>query len=297
MGHQRIALRVRLHRAFAPFSIIVAGALALVPAPACAQQSVSRTPAVDSTHHRLPLFTRTGPLIIGAFAVGAAAISPLDRAIAREIREPSAQNDRAASRAASAFNFIGSKGVVIAGLAAYGVGRLGHFERVADLGLHTTEALFVSAGVTSIFKGLAGRQRPGVAGVNDPDDFKFGGGFGKHASTSFPSGHATASFAFATMVTLETHHWKPSSTWYVAPIMFGGATMVGVARLYSNAHWASDILMGAGVGTFTAYEVYRYNHITSRHNRVNRWLLEAVPTVSPRVNGGAMLGWSFAAPR
>ena len=270
-----------------------------IPARAHAQsgQPLASSAAADSSHHRLPLFTRTGPLIIGAFAVGAAAISPLDRAIAREIREPSAQNDRTASRAASALNFAGSKGVVIAGLATYGVGRLGHFAHVADLGLHTTEALFVSAGVTSIIKGLAGRQRPGIAGIDDSDDFKFGGGFGKHASTSFPSGHATASFAFATLVTLETHHWRPSSTWYVAPLMFGGAAMVGVARLYSNAHWTSDVVMGAGVGTFTAYEVYRYNHNTSRHNRLNRWLLSAVPSVSPEVNGGAMLGWSFAAPR
>jgi membrane-associated phospholipid phosphatase len=99
-------------------------------------------------------------------------------------------------------------------------------------------------------------------------------------------------------VTLETHHWKPSSTWYVAPVMFGGATLVGVARLYTNAHWASDVIMGAGVGTFTALKVYRYNHVTSRHNRVNRWLLTAVPTVSPNLNGGgATIGWSFAAPR
>jgi membrane-associated phospholipid phosphatase len=275
--------------------------VAAAPARAYAQSvhgvQPTTVPAADSGHHRLPLFTHTAPLIIGAFAVGAAAISPLDRSIAREIREPSAQNDRTASRAASAFNFLGSKGVVIAGIATYGVGRLGHFARVADLGLHTTEALFVSAGVTSILKGLAGRQRPGVAGVDDPDDFKFGGGFGKHASTSFPSGHATASFAFATLVTLETHHWKPSSTWYVAPVMFGGAVMVGVARLYSNAHWTSDVVMGAGVGTFTAYEVYRYNHITSRHNRLNRWLLAAVPSVSPDLSRGATLGWSFAAPR
>lgn len=273
--------------------------IAATPARAHAQsgQPLASSAPADSSHHRLPLFTRTGPLIIGAFALGAAAVSPLDRAIAREIREPSAQNDRTASRAASALNFAGSKGVVIAGLATYGVGRLGHFTHVADLGLHTTEALFVSAGVTSIIKGLAGRQRPGIAGIDDSDDFRFGGGFGKHASTSFPSGHATASFAFATLVTLETHHWKPSSTWYVAPLMFGGAAMVGVARLYSNAHWTSDVVMGAGVGTFTAYEVYRYNHITSRHNRLNRWLLSAVPSVSPEVNGGAMLGWSFAAPR
>jgi membrane-associated phospholipid phosphatase len=186
---------------------------------------------------------------------------------------------------------------VIAAVGAYGVGRLGHFERLADLGLHTSEALFVSSSITSIIKGLAGRQRPAVAGIDDPDDFKFGGGFGKGGNTSFPSGHATASFAFATMVTLETHRWKPSSSWYVAPVMFGGATMVGLARLYTNAHWASDVIMGAGIGTFTALKIYRFNHVTNRHNRLNRWLLTAVPSPSPGVNGGATLGWSFVAPR
>jgi membrane-associated phospholipid phosphatase len=275
---------------------LLAATIAMAPTLAHAQSAQPIAAAADSGHHRAPLFTRADPFIIGAFVAGAAAIGPFDRNIATEIREPSAQNDRTASRAASAFNFIGSKGVVIAGLAAYGIGRLGHLERVADLGLHTSEALFVSAGVTSILKGLAGRQRPGVAGTDDPDDFKFGGGFGKHASTSFPSGHATASFAFATLVTLETHHWKPSSSWYVAPVMFGGAMMVGVARLYSNAHWASDVVMGAGVGTFTALEVYRFNHVTNRHNRVNRWLLTAVPSVSPSMSG-ATLGWTFSAPR
>ena len=279
-------------------ALLLGAAVAVAPTLAQAQQAQPlATPVTDSSHHHLPLFTRSAPLIVGAFMAGAAAIGPFDRNIAKAIREPSAQENKTASHAADAFNFIGSKGVVIAGLATYGVGRLGHFERVADLGLHTTEALFVSAGVTSIIKGLAGRQRPGVAGIDDPDDFKFGGGFGKHASTSFPSGHATAAFAFATLVTLETHHWKPSSSWYVAPVMFGGAVMVGVARLYSNAHWSSDVVMGAGVGTFTALEVYRFNHITNRHNRLNRWLLTAVPSVSPNMNGGATLGWSFAAPR
>ena len=180
----------------------------------------------------------------------------------------------------------------------YGVGRIGHFDRVADLGLHSTEAIVASAGVTYLIKGLAGRQRPSHAGVNDPDDFKLFGGFGTGGNASFPSGHATAAFAAATVVTLETHRWWPKSTWYVAPIMFGGASLVGVARLYTNAHWASDVVMGAGIGTLTGLKVFRYNHVTSPNNRVNRWLLTAVPTVSPSLDGrGAMVGWSFAAPR
>jgi len=279
-------------------ALLLCASVSAAPALARAQSAPPLAQAVaDTGHHRLPLFTRSDPLIIGAFMVGAAAIGPFDENIAKAIRKPSVQNDRTAAHAANALNFIGSPGVLIASVATYGVGRIAHFERVADLGLHTTEAIFVSAGVTSVIKGLAGRQRPGIAGTNDPDDFKFGGGFGKHGNTSFPSGHATAAFATATLVTLETHRWKPSTTWYVAPVMFGGATMVGVARLYTNAHWASDVVMGAGVGTFTALKIYRYNHVTSRHNRVNRWLLTAVPSVSPGPAGGAMLSWSFAAPR
>jgi membrane-associated phospholipid phosphatase len=280
-------------------ALVVVAMVSYTPALADAQSSLPAAPAAaDSSHHRPPLFTRADPLILGAFIVGAAAIGPFDKSIANEIREPGAQNSKTASHLADAFNFIGSPGVLIGGVAMYGVGRIGHFERVADLGLHTTEAIVVSAGITSIIKGLAGRQRPGVAGVNDPDDFKLGGGFGKGGNTSFPSGHATAAFATATVITLETHRWWPKSTWYVAPVMFGGATLVGVARLYTNAHWASDVVMGAGIGTFTALKVVRYNHVTRPNNRVDRWLLGAVPTVSPNLNGGGVtLGWSFVAPR
>ena len=80
--------------------------------------------------------------------------------------------------------------------------------------------------------------------------------------------------------------------------MFGGATIVGLARLYSNAHWASDVVMGAGIGAFTALKVFRFNHVTAGHNRVDRWLLPSIPAVTPGPAGrSAMLVWSFVAPR
>ncbi|MEO6211091.1 MAG: phosphatase PAP2 family protein [Gemmatimonadaceae bacterium] len=276
--------------------VIVTALVAVVPA-GHAQQSNLADSAVDRAHHS-SLFTRSDAWAFGAFVAGAAALRPFDAQIANEIREPEAQRNRSAARAAKTFNFIGSPGTLLAGIAMYGVGRIGHIDRVADLGLHSTEAIVVSAGATYLIKGIAGRQRPSHAGVNDPDDFSFGGGFKSGGSSSFPSGHATAAFATATVVTLETHRWWPKSTWYVAPLMFGGASMVGVARLYSNAHWASDVIMGAGIGTLTGLKVFRYNHVTNRNNRANRWLLTAVPSVSPSLDGqGATIGWSFAAPR
>ena len=276
----------------------LAAIVACAPAVASAQSPLPTQTTVTDSTHRPSLFTRSDPLVLGAFIAGAAAMRPFDSQIANEIREPEAQLNKTARHAAKTFNFLGSPGTLVAGVAMYGVGRIGHFERVADLGLHATEAIVVSAGVTYMIKGLAGRERPSHAGVDDPDDFRLGGGFTSGSSSSFPSGHATAAFATATVVTLETHRWWPKSTWFVAPIMYGGASMVGVARLYSNAHWASDVVMGAGIGTLTGLKVFRYNHLTTADNRANRWLLTAIPSVSPSLDGrGATLGWSFAAPR
>jgi len=281
----------------ATVALLLGALVSLAPVRARAQDNIATAPPSDSAR-RPVLFARADPWILGGFIAGAAAIRPFDRQIANEIREPDAQDNHFAAHAAKVFNFLGSPGSLIGGVALYGVGRIGHFERVADLGLHGTEAIVVSAGITYVIKGLAGRQRPSHAGVNDPDDFSFGGGFTSGGASSFPSGHATAAFAVATVVTLETHRWWPRSTWYIAPMMFGGASLVGVARLYTNAHWASDVIMGAGIGTLTGLKVFRYNHVTSRSNRANRWLLTAVPTVSPSIDGrGATLGWSFAAPR
>lgn len=280
-------------------AFVLAAAVALgTPAYVVAQVIAPVIPVTDSVVHRPSLFTHSDPWILAAFIAGAGAMRPLDKSIANEIREPESQSNRLAARAAKTFNFLGSPGTLIGGVALYGVGRIGHFDKVADLGLHGTEAVMLSAGITYVIKGLAGRQRPSHAGVNDPDDFAFGGGFTSGGSSSFPSGHATAAFAAATMVTLETRRWSHSSTWYVAPIMYGGATMVGVARLYSNAHWASDVVMGAGIGTLTALKVFRYDHVTTTSNRANRWLLRAVPAVTPGLEGGGVaLSWSFPAPR
>jgi len=289
---------VEVRRRSTIIAVVLSALASLGPAPVRAQESAPARVANDTAAHRPSLFTRSDRWIVGAFVAGAVAMRPFDKEIANEIREPGIQSNKFDSHTADVFNFLGSKGTVIGGLALYGVGRIGHFDRMADLGLHGTEAVIVSGIITTMVKDLAGRQRPGVAGVNDPDDFKFGGGFGPHGNTSFPSGHATAAFAAATMVTLETHRWWPKSTWYIAPLMFGGATMVGFARLYSNAHWASDVVMGAGIGTFTALKVFRFNHVTAEHNRVDRWLLPSIPAASPAPDGrGAMLVWSFVAPR
>lgn len=241
------------------------------------------------------LFVSRDAWIAGGFLLGTIAMAPLDGRIARALQEPSTQASRMTRSAADAFNVIGDPGALLAGVSLYGVGRVGHLPRVADLGLHSTEAIVLSGVITAAIKDVAGRARPYVD-VGDPDNFTFGRGLGHGTFASFPSGHATAAFAAATVVTLETAEWWPRSRWYVAPAMYGGATLVGLARLYTNKHWASDVVMGAGIGTLTGLKVVRF-HQTRPRNRLDRWLLGTATSavIVPDGHGRTMVGWSIEA--
>jgi len=109
-------------------------------------------------------------------------------------------------------------------------------------------------------KGLTGRSRPFVTADSSPRDFKFFGGFTNANRVSFPSGHATTAFAAAAAVTAGNRSLVPRSTRIVGPLMYGGATMVGLSRMYHNKHWASDVVLGAAIGTFSGQKVAQYNH-------------------------------------
>ncbi len=64
------------------------------------------------------------------------------------------------------------------------------------------------------------------------------------ASTSFPSGHAAAAFAFATGVA----HALPQAA---APLR-GLAALVAYSRVHTGVHYPGDVVAGALIGTVTA---------------------------------------------
>ena len=143
---------------------------------------------------------------------------------------------------------------------------------MADLGLHGTEALLIATGTVNLIKGIAGRARPAVD-IENERSFVFARGFKNNdLYRSFPSGHSAMGFAAAAAVTSETSKWWPKSTWYIAPVMYGGATMIAASRMYNNEHWASDVVMGAAIGTFAGTKVVRYHH-SHPGNRIDKWLL------------------------
>lgn len=66
---------------------------------------------------------------------------------------------------------------------------------------------------------------------------------------SFPSGHSTSAFAFASVVGVE-HGWK----WGVPAYMLAG--FVAWSRINDNAHYLHDTIAGATIGLSTGLGIY-----------------------------------------
>ena len=276
-----------LVRRFAPLLIGCAlGSLGGAPLHA-------QAPAPSDTSHResqLPLFTWRDAALAGGFGALTVAMFPIDQRVATHLQDSSTQANRFFKNGSKAVQYLADPGAIIIGASLYGVGRLAHWREVADLGLHGTEAVAVSGALTTVLKGVVGRARPYVSADTTPSDFRFGRGFGQGAYQSFPSGHTTVAFAAAAVVTSESSHWGSRAVWFVAPAMYGGATLVALSRMYNNAHWASDVALGAAIGTFSGIKVVRFNH-TRAHDRLDRWLLGA--EITPTPDGRVAVGWSI----
>ena len=258
----------------------VVSALTLATSVAGAQ---SDAPAVG------PLFTYRDAILAGAIVVTARLVHPLDDYYQQRLQDSSTQANAKLQTLATFVRRTASPGSFIIGGSMYAVGRLANNRKMASLGLHGTEALIVGEAVASVLKGVVGRQRPYVTPRNAGSYQLFRGVQGGNDFRSFPSGHAVAAFAAAAVVTGETARNDPSSTWYVAPVMYGGAALVAVSRMYNNQHWASDVLVGAGIGTFAGLKVVRY-HDSHPNNAFDRLFLTA--TLVPDAAGGRSLRWS-----
>jgi membrane-associated phospholipid phosphatase len=72
-------------------------------------------------------------------------------------------------------------------------------------------------------------------------------------SVSFPSGHTTQAFALAAVV---SGHYPQ---WWVRVTSFTLAGCVGLARIQLNKHYASDVVLGALIGTAVGGTVVTLN--------------------------------------
>ncbi|HEY0995620.1 MAG TPA: phosphatase PAP2 family protein [Gemmatimonadaceae bacterium] len=241
---------------------------------------------------RPPLFTRDDAYLGAAFVVGTIALTPFDQRLTSSLQAPRFQDNRVLRGTADFVRTVAVPGAPIIGGSLYLIGRLGRWKRVADLGLHGTEAILVGNIVNTAIKGTVGRARPYAVADSNSRDFQLFRGFRKGRDySSFPGGHALAAFAVAAAVSNEASRWWPHSRWYVGTAMYGGATAVALSRLYNDQHWASDVIMAAGIGTFAGNKVVRYHHRTDPGNRLDRWLLAG--TIAPRADGSVALVWTI----
>lgn len=83
---------------------------------------------------------------------------------------------------------------------------------------------------------------------------------------SFPSGHTAQAFMAATFLHKE---FGKKSIWY-SITGYTMATAVGTCRMLSNRHWASDVLVGAGLGVLSTNLVYlAHKHRLKKKNRLD----------------------------
>jgi membrane-associated phospholipid phosphatase len=106
-----------------------------------------------------------------------------------------------------------------------------------DAGRDSLEAEVIAGGiVTPLLKRGFGRARPSQEeGARSFHPFSA-------ANQSFPSGHATNAFAFATAI--AAHY----DNWVVPTIVYSIAGGVAMSRVNDRAHFVSDVLAGALIG-------------------------------------------------
>jgi membrane-associated phospholipid phosphatase len=273
------------------FAAVLTPLILASTAPVIRAQDTNRT-AGDSLIPDSRLFVRSDLYILAGFVGATVAMFPLDRGLAKSVRRDHLVDNSTLNAIEAALNVGGGPAPLLAGGALYIFGRVADKPRVAHVALHVTEAMAAGLAASGAVKMLAGRARPYASADTIPHDFGFGRGFQGERFQAFPSGHATVSFAAAAAVMSETGGLSPATRWIVGSLLFGSATIVGLSRMYADRHWASDVVVGAAVGTFAGLKTVRFNH-TRTGNRIDRWLLGETATglrFLPGARGSALFG-------
>ncbi len=231
--------------------------------PLCGQLPA---PARDSSAR--PLGT---PVIALGFAVGTLAASPLDGRWDRTIGGAGPQGSNLLREFDRLGDNWGSPGAIVAAGTLWLGARVLHDSVRARFGARALEALALSGVVTGGIKGLAGRARP-YADPGHPDSWVFARGIRDDRYQSFPSGHATAAFAFASAITAQLNRDRSPIAHWAGPALYALAGVTAFARTYDHAHWISDVAAGAGVGTLSGLTVARW-HDAHRESWIDKILL------------------------
>ena len=140
------------------------------------------------------------------------------------------------------FSCIGEKGIplIVAGLI------LCCFVKTRKIGLGILFSIAVGAVFTNvILKNVIARPRPYITSQEFSDYWLLAGG-NLEGEFSFPSGHTTATTAFAVALFLSC-----DKKWSWIALL--GAFVMGFCRIYLVVHYFTDVVAGLVVGTLGAF--------------------------------------------
>ena len=209
-------------------------------------------------------------------AATTAVLIATDRHTTGEMREL-VINQPAALRASQRVSNLGAPAATF-GLAGgmYVIGRFTHDDRLRETGLLGAAALLHTSIVTNVFKTATNRQRP------DKGD---GRGRFWTGGKSFPSGHASTSWALATVIAHE-YHDQPLIRWGA----YGVAAAVSASRVTGLKHHPSDVVIGGALGYLIGRYVVR-QHSAPEASGVKTTLY---PYLQPATRvAGLGVQWSF----
>jgi hypothetical protein len=239
----------------------------------------------DTNHVSKTFFTRHDAILTVSALAGTVFLSQYDERIERWAASSDVQGDQSRHDKVDAITHVNETPLTIAAILTYGVGRLGKWKNVTDIGLHVSEAMVLTDAVSEVIRGPIGRKRPRVA-EGDAFVFQFWRGFTDFGNRAFPSLHSAAAFAMASSVTGEVWQRDPKAAKIVGPILYTAALVPGLTRIYLDQHWASDIASGAFVGSLLGAKVVHYAH-SHRQSKLDRILSGAM--ILPNGSGGVLV--------
>jgi len=155
------------------------------------------------------------------------------------------------------FNFITNSVAPIGigtPLIIYSIGFIQKDNAIKKQGYYIGATLLTSAIVTTSLKFAIDRDRPFVT---YPDIQKLTSA----GSPSFPSGHTSEAFATATSLSLVFPKW-----YVIAPSMLW-ASAAGYSRMHLGVHYPSDVLVGALIGSGSAWLCHELNKKISNQSK------------------------------
>ena len=134
-------------------------------------------------------------------------------------------------------------------------GQFTHSDQPRETGILSGEAFADTLIDAEVFKYATGRQRPFVGG---------GKGLFFHGGDSFPSQHAAAGWAIATVV---THEYPGPLTKILA---YGLAGTVSATRVVGHQHFTTDVLVGSVLGWYSGRQIFLAHSHYSNHG-ISKW--------------------------